>query len=133
MYLAMLNREKRHLFLNLEIYLSRIDGDFSDDEKRIIDVHCIEMHIDNNNYEADMPLDDVFQKLKETLTHSERRIVFLELAATIMADDVYHKEEEKITRKLSDLLEIDDYEVKEAFSIIKDMKDVYKRCSDYIE
>ena len=88
MYLSMLNNEKKHLFLNLEIYLSSIDGDFSDEEKKIIDVHCIEMHIDNNNYEADMPLDEVLKKLKETLTHSEYRIVFLELAATIMADDV---------------------------------------------
>ena len=133
MYLSMLNNEKKHLFLNLEIYLSSIDGDFSDEEKKIIDVHCIEMHIDNNNYEADMPLDEVLKKLKETLTHSECRIVFLELAATIMADDVYHKEEEKITRHLADLLKIDDDEVKEAFSIIKDMKNVYKRCSDYVE
>lgn len=132
MYLAMLNNEKKHLFLNLEIYLSRIDGDFSVEEKRIIDVHCIEMHIDNNNYEADMSLDDVFHKLKETLTHTECKIVFLELVATILADDVYHKEEERITRKLADLLGIDDDDVKDAFSIIKDMKNVYKRCSDYI-
>lgn len=97
MYLAMLNNEKKHLFLNLEIYLSRIDGDFSVEEKRIIDVHCIEMHIDNNNYEADMSLDDVFHKLKETLTHTECKIVYLELVATILADDEYHKEEERIT------------------------------------
>ncbi len=132
MYLAMLNNEKKHLFLNLEIYLSRSDGDFSVEEKRIIDVHCIEMHIDNNNYEADMSLDDVFHRLKETLTHTECKIVFLELVATILADDVYHKKEERITRKLADLLGINDDDVKDAFSIIKDMKNVYKRCSDYI-
>lgn len=133
MYLSMLSNEKKHLFLNLEIYMSKIDGDFSDGEKQIIDVHCMEMHIDNNNYEADMPQDEVLRQLKETLTYNERRIVFLELVATIMADDVYDEKEEKLSSRLADLFEIDDEGVKEAFSIIKDMKSVYERCSDYIK
>lgn len=133
MYLSMLSNEKKHLFLNLEIYMSKVDGDFSDGEKQIIDVHCIEMHIDNNNYEADMPQDEVLKQLKETLTHKEQRIVFLELVATIMADDVYHEEEEVLTNRLASVLDIDDDGVKEAFSIIADMKSVYERCSDYIK
>ena len=29
MYLSMLDNEKKHLFLELEIYMSKIDGDFS--------------------------------------------------------------------------------------------------------
>lgn len=133
MYLSMLSNEKKHLFLNLEIYMSKIDGEFSEGEKQIIDAHCIEMHIDNNNYEADMSQDEVLRQLKETLTRSEQRIVFLEIIATIMADDVYHEEEGKLTSRLAELLDINDDGVKEAFSIIKDMKNVYERCSNYIQ
>ena len=133
MYLYMLNNEKRHLFLNMELYMSMVDGEFSDGEKAIIDAHCMEMHIDNNNYEVDMPQDEVLSQLKKTLTREERRIVFLELVATIMADNTYHEEEEKLAKRLSELFEIDDDGVKEAFSIISNMKCVYKRCADYIK
>ena len=100
MYLAMLSNEKKHLFLNLEIYLSKVDSDFSAAEKRIIDAHCIEMHIDNNGYEADMSQSDIFEGLKE-FTKQESKIVFLELVGTIMADNVYHIEEKALVKKLA--------------------------------
>lgn len=133
MYLSMLNNEKRHLFLNLEIYMSKIDGEFSDEEKQIIDVHCMEMHIDNNDYEAEMPQDEVLKQLKEKLTHKEQRIVFLEIIATILADNVYHAMEETLISRMANLLGIDAEGIEDAISIIKDMKSVYKRCADYIK
>ncbi len=133
MYLSMLNNEKKHLFLNLEIYLSQIDGEFSDAEKKIIDAHCMEMHIDNNNYEVDLPQDEVLRNLQKSLTREECRIVFLELVATVMADDVYHEAEGKLINSLAELFEIDEYNVNEALSIIKDMKVVYERCAKFIK
>ena len=133
MYLSMLDNDARHLFLNLEIYMSKVDGDFSDEEKMIIDAHCMEMHIDNNNYEPDMLRDEVFEKLNESLTKQEKKIVFLELVGTILADRVYHDAERELTNRFSKLLDISDAEVDEAFSIIHDMKDVYERCAGYIK
>ena len=133
MYLSLLNYEKRHLFLNLEIYMSQIDGDFSEEEKNIINAHCIEMHIDNNNYEPDMPRDEVFAQLQDTLTMKEKKIVFLELAATILADNVYHALEKELVDKFAGILNITDEEVNEAFSIINDMKNVYERCAGFIQ
>ena len=133
MYLSMLDNEKRHLFLNLEIYMSQIDGDFSEEEKTIINAHCIEMHIDNNNYEPDIPRDEVLKALRETLTSQEKKIVFLELAATILADNVYHEAEKKLVENLAELLDISEADINCAFSIIKDMKNVYERCAGYIK
>ena len=88
MYLAMLDNEKRHLFLDLELYISKIDGDFSEQEKRVIDTHCIEMHIDNNNYESETSYDEMMSRLSETFSKQEKRIVFIELLATVLADDL---------------------------------------------
>ena len=133
MYLSMLNSEKRHLFLNLEIYMSQIDGDFSDEEKTIIDAHCIEMHIDNNGYEPDMKRDDVLKQLQDTLTTQEKKIVFFELVAVILADNVYHEAEKEMVNKLATLLNVSDKDVADAFSIINDMKNVYERCARYIK
>ncbi len=132
MYLSMLSSEKKRLFLNLEIYLSKVDSDFSDAEKTIIDAHCIEMHIDNNNYDVDMTQSEVFDGLKE-LTHQESKIVFLELVGTIMADNVYHVEEKALVKKLAEILGMTEEDIDSAFSIIADMKNVYERCADYIK
>ncbi|SES99080.1 hypothetical protein SAMN04487771_100312 [[Clostridium] aminophilum] len=132
MYLSMLNSEKKHLFLNLEIYLSKVDSDFSDAEKLIIDAHCMEMHIDNNNYDVDMTQSEVFDGLKK-LTLQERKIVFLELVGTIMADNVYHEGEKRLVKKLAEILGMTDADIDLAFSIIADMKNVYERCADYIK
>ena len=132
MYLSMLSSEKKRLFLNLEIYLSKVDSDFSDAEKTIIDAQCIEMHIDNNNYDVDMTQSEVFDGLKE-LTHQESKIVFLELVGTIMADNVYHVEEKALVKKLAEILGMTEEDIDSAFSIIADMKNVYERCADYIK
>ena len=85
--------------------MSNVDGDFSPEEKNIIDAHCIEMHIDNNNYEIDTRQDEVLNQLQESLTEQERSIFFLELVGTVMADDVYHDSEKELIGKLAQILQ----------------------------
>ena len=132
MYLSMLSDTKKRLFLNLEIYLSKVDSDFSENERIIIDAHCMEMHIDNNNYEADMSQSEIFEGLK-ALTKQESKIVFLELVGTIMADNVYHVEEKALVNKLAEALKLEENDISLVFSIITDMKNVYERCAEYVK
>ena len=132
MYLSMLIDTNKRLFLNLEIYLSKVDSDFSENERIIIDAHCIEMHIDNNNYEADMSQSEIFEGLK-ALTKQESKIVFLELVGTIMADNVYHVEERALVNKLAEALKLEENDISLVFSIITDMKNIYERCAEYIK
>lgn len=129
----MLSNEKRHLFLELEIYMSRIDGDFSDEEKMIIDTHCIEMHIDNNDYECEFPLDIVLSKISSEFTTKEKHIAFLELVATVLADNAFHKSEQILIDRLSDLFSISDTEVKTSIDLIKKMKEAYEGCADFVK
>jgi len=132
MYLSMLSNTNKRLFLNLEIYLSKVDSDFSENERIIIDAHCMEMHIDNNNYEADMSQSEIFEGLK-ALTKQESKIVFLELVGTIMADNVYHVEEKALVNKLAEALKLEENDISLVFSIITDMKNVYERCAEYVK
>lgn len=132
MYLSMLSDTNKRLFLNLEIYLSKVDSNFSENERIIIDAHCMEMHIDNNNYEADMSQSEIFEGLK-ALTKQESKIVFLELVGTIMADNVYHVEEKALVNKLAEALKLEENDISLVFSIITDMKNVYERCAEYVK
>ena len=132
MYLSKLSTEKKYLFRDLELIMSNVDGDFSQEEKNIINAHCIEMHIDNNNYEIDKRQDEVLKLLQESLTEQERYIFFLELAGTVMADNVYHDSEKELINKLAKILMVPETKVNEAFSIIAEMKSVYAKCAAYI-
>ncbi len=132
MYLSMLSIEKKYLFRNLELIMSKIDGDFSPEEKALIDTHCIEMHIDNNNYEVQTSLDKVLSEINKTLTPQEKSIFFLELVGTIMADNVYHDAEKGLADKLADIFEINQEKKDEAFKIINEMKMIYEKCANYI-
>ena len=132
MYLSMLSDTNKRLFLNLEIYLSKVDSDFSENERIIIDAHCMEMHIDNNNYEADMSQSESCEGLK-AWTKQESKIVFLELVGTIMADNVYHVEEKALVNKLAEALKLEENDISLVFSIITDMKNVYERCAEYVK
>ena len=132
MYLSMLSDTNKRLFLNLEIYLSKVDSDFSENERIIIDAHCMEMHIDNNNYEADMSQSEIFEGLK-ALTKQESKIVFLELVGTIMADNVYHVEERALVKKLAEALKLEENDISLVFSIITDMKHAYERCAEHVK
>lgn len=133
MYLSQLSNEKKHLFLDLEIYLSKVDGDFSDEERQIIDAHCIEMHIDNNNYECEFPLDTVISKLSNECSKQEKHIIFLELAAMVWADNVFHDNEKQLINRLAETLKISDDRVKSAFALIKQLKETYSGCAEFIK
>lgn len=131
MYLSKLSNEKKHLFLDLELYLSKSDGEFSKQEKQIIDTHCLEMRIDCNKYHCELPLDEVYKRLEEC-TPEEQHIIFIEMLATVIADEVYHDEEKKIVETLAEILKINSNEIEQAFSIIYNLKKTYEELGNFV-
>lgn len=132
MYLNLLDIEKKHLFLDLELYMSNIDGEFSDEEKMIIDTHCLEMHIDNNNYIPENSLEVLMDKLKKEFSFREKKIIIFELAGTVMADGVYDGEERKLMEKIVHILGLEEDMINDAIQIITELKLVYSRCAEFI-
>lgn len=132
MYLFQLSNEKRHIFLDLELYMSKIDGKFSEEEKEIINTHCLEMHINNNNYECELPLETVLSRIREEFNRKEKRIVYLELLATVLADNVYDDAEKDLIEKLKETFEIGDDEEVEIIMVLSDIKSAYKKCASFI-
>ena len=131
MYLSVLDLETKHLFLDLELYISKTDGEFNDLEKQIIDTHCIEMHIDNNNYQCELPLSVVYEKLGKC-TEEEKRIIFIEMLAVVLADKVYHQSEKILVDRLANVLKIKDEDVKKVFVAVEEMKEAYVKFSNFV-
>ena len=108
------------------------DEDFSNEEKMIIDAHCMEMHIDNNQYEPHLPLDEVLKRIKDNFSAREKHIVFLELAGAILADGILHEGEQKLVSLLKECLELSQDEIDRAYLIMSEMKSVYEKCAKYV-
>jgi len=107
MFLNKLTNEEKISFLKLAHHIARIDGDFSENEQKIISAYCTEMQIqdiiyDKNDFNLDTILTNVTNK-------ESQKIFLLEIMALIYADGLHiDKEEQKILDIIIDKYHISD-------------------------
>ena len=94
MFLNRLNNEEQIAFLELAHYVARCDNDFSDDEKGIIKNYCLEMQLDD--IEFDGSKFDIYNILGKIKDKKSQKIVILEIMALIYSDHFLHEEERKV-------------------------------------
>ena len=133
MYLAGLDIEKKYLFRDLSIHVAKIDGEFSELEKVVIDAHCLEMRVDNNNYETELSFDKVLLKIKEIFDTSELRMIYLEIVSVVLADNIVKSNEKELLSIISGEFGFSKEEEKEAIDILDSLKKVYERMTSFIE
>ena len=75
MLLSQLSDESKNLFLNLEMILANIDGEFGESEKKAIANHCAEMKIEPIAYDETVQLENVISAINNTMTKKEKKIV----------------------------------------------------------
>jgi|GEM_PF-3275946 len=106
MYLAQFDQEKKQLFLELDLWVAQCDRDFADEEQFLIDAHCAEMNIGNNNYEIHMDFDSIIARMRAVFAPAELRMAFLEILTMTMADDVIVPAEQQMLERVRDALEL---------------------------
>ncbi len=98
MFLNRLGKEEKVAFLELAHHIARSDNDFSEDQKSIIAKYCMEMQIEDIDYDEDNF--DIYNTLDKIKERRSRKIVLLEIMALIYADDFLHEEERKVLKKV---------------------------------
>lgn len=132
MYLSGFSIEKKYLFRELSIYAAKADDEFLNDEKSIIDAHCVEMRIDNNGYENDLPYDEVLNRIVNSFTTQELRMAYLEILSVLLADDVISDMEKLFIEDISAHFGMDDNELEEAKQALSMLKNAYGMMTNYI-
>ena len=99
MYLALLDEKEKELFLGLAYDLASADGDYSDEEKAVINGYCQEMQIP---FESKMikPVDDIIAEINSRSDERVKKIFILELIGLAMSDDIYGDNEKALIRKM---------------------------------
>jgi len=103
---------EKFAFLRIANYLAKLDGIFAKNEKEIIKEYCLEMGIDNIDFEEEN------FNLVETLTtfrsKKSQKILLLELMILVHADDEFQFLEKEMISKISSFFEMNDTEVKQS-------------------
>ena len=75
MYLAQLTENQKQLFLGMAYCIASADGNYSDDEKRIMESYCAEMNIaaDLNNLLTNP--DEIIAQIKADCGKVARKII----------------------------------------------------------
>jgi uncharacterized tellurite resistance protein B-like protein len=125
MFLNRLKKKEKKAFLELAHYVARSDGDFSEDEKVIIEKYCMEMQIENTVFDEDKF--DIYNTLSKFESESSKKIVLLELMALIYSDDFLHEGERVVLEKI-----LEEFDLSYDLSIVytewaKTMLSLYKQ------
>jgi uncharacterized tellurite resistance protein B-like protein len=98
MFLNRLEKEEKIAFLELAHYVARSDNDFSLSQKDIINNYCIEMQIENIEFNVNKF--DIYNTLGKITNKKSQKIVLLEIMALIYSDNFLHEEERKVLEKI---------------------------------
>jgi len=118
MFLSQLNSDEKGAFLKLAHYIARCDGDFSEAEVNTISTYCIEMQIEDIEYnDSKFDLESILNKFK---SEESRKIVLLEIMALIYSDGLEEREQ-KILDKMV-----------EVFNLAKELEVTYSEWTQSI-
>ena len=111
MFLNRLKKKEKVAFLELAHHIARSDNDFSEAQKSIIGKYCMEMQIDDIEYnENKFNLDKTLKKIKNK---SSQKIALLEVMTLVYSDDFLHDEEKKVLDKMTKT-----FKLKKSLSVI---------------
>ena len=133
MLLGQLSESSKVLFLELELLLANIDGEYSESEQQLVLRQCNEMGIEPIEYDSQMVLDDVIDKIRDNMSVKEKKIIFLELLMMAVIDGVYDSKEKEFVESLRKVLGIPETVSEQAFELIKTLVETSQAIEDFVE
>lgn len=131
MYLGEFDKEKKELFLDLCINLSKCDGDFAIVEKRLIEKFCVEMNI-NARFEAKQDTESTLALLNNLCDNREKRAIIIEIIGIVLADEKYHDAEKSILRDCSNVFSVDFLEITKVMDVVKELYGIYGKFNLFL-
>ena len=105
MFLNKLNEKEKVAFLELAYYVANSDNDFSSKEEEVINSYCVEMQIDNIDFDkSKFNLDLTLSNIESA---QSQKIVLLEIMALVYSDNILHQAEKEILQTIVNKFQLD--------------------------
>lgn len=132
MYLALLNDEQKELYINLAINLASVDGNFSQEEKAVIEAYCYEMGITYDFSKEIKEVEDVIEKLNEISGIREKRIIVFETIGLAMADRDFQNSERAVIVTLIKKFGLEEIYIEECENILEKYIEFQREINDLV-
>ena len=104
MFLNRLSLAEKEAFLLLSHHIARIDLNFCGKEQSLINKYCMEMQMDDVEYEFETF--DLAATLSLFTQESHKKIALLEIMALVYSDGVLHVAEEQVINQMVEHFEL---------------------------
>ena len=108
MYLRLLSKREKELFIGLAQHLILADGENSVEEEKMILEYCEEMHIPYEKDSIKMTEKEIIEELAIISTFQAKKIISFELMGLALVDKCYHEKEQEMIQGMNKCLKIDD-------------------------
>lgn len=132
MYLSILENKEKEKFLKIAYVLVGIDGDFSYNERIMMDSYCKEMQISVDIENLQGSEADALENICEIFNKEKGKIVVFELIGLAMADGNFDENERAYISKISKKLDIPEEFGKECESILTSYFEIQNSLNNLI-
>lgn len=132
MFLGLLNKGTKDLFLELSIHTALANRVLATEEEEIILQYCNEMNIPMKEIKKTMDEETLVFKLSNDISMVEKRIVIIEIVALVLADEVYDEEEKEFLSRLIKSMGLDVKDLEEASNLVNRFNSVFEEMNNYI-
>ena len=132
MYLSLLSKDNKELFLDLILIIAKVDRNFSDEEKGVINSYCNEMGITYRDEKKYSSVEELINVIDESTSMKEKRIFIFEAIGLAMADGDFDGDERKIILLASYVFALDESYVKECEVILTQYYDFQNKVNQLV-
>lgn len=132
MYLGLLNEEQKELCIGLAINLASIDGNFSDEEKTMIDAYCYEMGISYDYSKEIAEISDIVERLHVISDMREKKIIVFEAIGLAMADNDFHEKERIMIRTMVEKFNMEESYIDKCEHVIEEYTQFQTRINSLV-
>lgn len=132
MYLGLLTYEEKNLFLELAATIAAADGNFSTDEKAMVQAYCNEMQIHYERAGQNKPVDEIIARLKEICSEQTQKIILYEAIGLVMVDGKEDPAETAIIQNIQKSFNISDDFIKQCKTFLQEYISLQEKMNTLI-
>lgn len=131
MYLKDLMLGEKFAFYSIAKHLVNIDGDYSEQEKFLLNGFLSEMDLSESQIQ-EIELSDAVEMLTFS-SHAVRKEIFIELIGVTLCDEFFHTDEAKFLDDVAETFHISHEEKNELIQLVNELLVIYKRMQAIVD
>ena len=131
MFVGILDKKNKRLFLDLAIKAADCSNGISSEELEILRSLSKETE-EQLDFEQSHELSDIIAELEKNTSTMEKRLIYFEILGIMYADGVFDDKERAFVKNIKDHFMISDETSKKILEQIEEYSDLYKRISEEV-